>query len=534
MRFLVEINRFQFGRYCETRNNLIFMTLRLLHFVCNDGCKVISKNLVFILLLAPILSISQSKEEEKTKVIENRIEYLVEDTEESNVDYTNLFDQLSHYYDHPLNINRADLNDLEGLGMLNSIQVNNLLVHIEKNGKLMALEELQTVEGFDLDAIKLLIPFIKISSDVDDAQLSFKELLKNEKNIFFLRYQTTLEQKEGYLPIADSALAASPNSRYRGSEPKIYSRYRYKYGRHLSLGFTAEKDAGEEFFKGSQKNGFDFYSAHLFIRNRGRIKQLAIGDYQAQFGQGLTYWSGRAFGKSADIMLIKRSAQGLTPYNSVDENRFLRGGGATFELGKFNITAFYSSNKIDATINDMDSLSGNNEQLVVTSLQQSGLHRTFNELESKDVVTQQKIGGHLAYKTRRLNIGLTGVTSKLDGDFSPNLRAYSQFSNASNKQTNLGVDYNWIYKNVNIFGEFSKSLNAGNAFVSGALIALDPKLSVAVLYRNYQRNFQPISSVGIGEGSTNQNEEGLYMGVVVKPIKKSLYMLTLINLLFHG
>lgn len=134
MRFLVEINRFQFGRYCETRNNLIFMTLRLLHFVCNDGCKVISKNLVFILLLAPILSISQSKEEEKTKVIENRIEYLVEDTEESNVDYTNLFDQLSHYYDHPLNINRADLNDLEGLGMLNSIQVNNLLVHIEKNG----------------------------------------------------------------------------------------------------------------------------------------------------------------------------------------------------------------------------------------------------------------------------------------------------------------------------------------------------------------------------------------------------------------
>ncbi|PCI98822.1 MAG: hypothetical protein COB15_05150 [Flavobacteriales bacterium] len=444
----------------------------------------------------------------------------MEDAEESDADYTTIFDQLSYFYDHPLNLNRVDLNDLEELGLLTSIQINNLLAHIEQNGKLMTLEELQTIEGFDADLIKLLLPFVKVSTDVDNAQLSFKELIKNGENQLFIRYQTILEQKEGFLPVTDSALAASPNSRYRGIEPKIYTRYRYKYGRHLSFGFTAEKDAGEEFFTGTQKNGFDFYSAHLFIRNQGKIKQLAIGDYQAQFGQGLTYWSGRAFGKSADIMLIKRSAQGLKPYTSVDESRFLRGGGSTFQFGKINVTAFYSYNKVDANINLTDSLSEDNEVLAVTSIQQSGLHRTFNEIEDKGAITQQQMGGNISYKTRKLSVGLTGINSNLNADFNPSLQTYSQFRNSDNNQSKIGADYNFIYKNFNFFGEFTKSINAGNAFVSGALITLDPRLSFAVLYRDYQRNFQPISSAGIGEGSTNENEKGLYMGFIAKPIKK--------------
>jgi len=482
--------------------------------------KCIWNSMVIVFLLTSSISFAQSKEEEKNKIIEKRIEYLIEDAEESDADYTTIFDQLAYFFDHPLNINRADLDDLEELGILTSIQINNLLGHIEANGKLMTLEELQTVEGFDYEVIKLLLPFVKVSSDVDNAQLSLRELLKNGESQLFMRYQSVLEEKKGYSSITDSALLASPNSRYLGSEPKLYTRYRYKYGRHLSFGFTAEKDAGEEFFSGSQKKGFDYYSAHLFIRNQGKIKQLAIGDFQAQFGQGLTYWSGRAFGKSADIMLVKRSAQGLKAYTSVDESRFLRGGGTTFKFGKLEATAFYSYKKIDANVDAVDSLSEDNEVLAVTSLQQTGFHRTFNELEDKGVITQRTTGGHLAYRTRKLTLGLTGINSHLNTDFTPTIQTYSQFRNVENNQTKLGADYNWIFKNFNFFGEFSKSIDAGSAFVSGALITLDPKFSVAVLYRDYDRDFQPISSAGLGEASTNENEKGMYMGFIAKPIKK--------------
>ena len=476
--------------------------------------------IVIVLIINSSILLAQNKEEEKNKIIEKRIEYLVEDAEESDADYTTIFDQLSYFFDHPLNLNRANLDDLEELGILTSIQINNLLEHIEGNGKLMTLEELQTVKGFDSETIKLILPFVKTSGNVDNAQLSFKELLKNGENQLFIRYQSVLEEKKRFSPATDSALLASPNSRYRGSEPKIYTRYRYKYGRHLSFGFTAEKDAGEEFFAGSNKQGFDYYSAHLFIRNQGKIKQLAIGDYQAQFGQGLTYWSGRAFGKSADIMLIKRSAQGLKAYTSVDESRFLRGGGATFQFGEIEATAFYSYKNIDANIDVIDTLSDDNNVLAVTSLQQTGLHRTFNEIEDKGAIIQQNIGSHLGYKTRKLSLGLTGINSEINTDFTPSLQTYSQFRNSKNNQTKLGADYNWIFKNFNFFGEFSKSIDAGNAFVTGVLVTLDPKFSVAVLYRDYDRNFQPISSAGIGEGSTNENEKGMYMGFIAKPIKK--------------
>lgn len=480
--------------------------------------------LVGIFIFFNVNTIAQNKEDEKNQIIETRVEYLSETDENPDADYTTIFDQLSFYYEKPLNLNRADVDELRSLSLLNDIQINNLLIHIEKNGKLMALEELQTVEGFDLETIKLILPFVKVSADVNTAQLTFRELLKNGSNQYFLRVEKVLEEKKGYSPTTDSALAASPNSRYLGTNERIFTRYRYKYGNHVSFGITAEKDPGEEFFTGTQKNGFDFYSAHLFLRNRGKFKQIALGDFQAQFGQGLTFWSGRAFGKGADILMIKRSATGLRPYASVDETLFLRGGGLTYELGKFEVTGFYSYKKVDGNVitQDTSGLSQeeieaiNQEGLSISSLQQTGFHRTINELDDQDAITQQQMGGHVAYKTRSLNVGATGVFSKIDAKFERTIQPYSQFRAQESEQAKVGLDYNWIYRNFNFFGEVSQSIDAGKAITSGAIVMLDPKLSLAVLYRNFDRDFQPISSAAIGENSVNENERGLYTGIIAK------------------
>lgn len=481
----------------------------------------LSKQFLIALLLLPFLSFSQLTEDEKNQIIEQRVEYLVDNSEASDIDYTTVFEQLTYYFDHPLNINKANVNDLRELSLLSDIQINSLITHIEKNGKLMTLEELQTVQGFDVNVIKLILPFVKVNSDVNSPQLSFNELLKNGENQWFVRFERVIEEKEGYSPITDSALAESPNSRYKGDRNRIYTRYKYNYGNHISFGFTADKDPGEEFFKGSQQQGFDFYSAHFFLRNQGKIKQLAIGDYQAQFGQGLTYWSGIAFGKSADIMLVKRSAIGLKPYTSVDENLFLRGGGITLDFNEIEVTSFYSRNKSDANIDFTDTSYVIDESAItVTSLQQTGFHRTPNEIEDKDAIVKQTLGGHVAYKTRKFNIGFTGVYNEIDANFKPSLSTYSQFRNSSSYQTNLGVDYNWIYRNFNFFGEFSKSIDGGTALVSGALINLSNNFAMSLLYRDYGRDFNPISSVGIGENSTNENEKGMYLGFVASPSKQ--------------
>lgn len=80
-----------------------------------------------------------------------------------------------------------------------------------------------------------------------------------------------------------------------------------------------QKKMPEKNFKGTQKQGFDFYSAHLFARNIGIIKALALGDFTVNLGQGLTQWQSLAGKKSSDVTNLKRQATVLRPYNSAGE-----------------------------------------------------------------------------------------------------------------------------------------------------------------------------------------------------------------------
>jgi len=184
---------------------------------------------------------------------------------------------------------------------------------------------------------------------LDNLHISWKEALEQGNYEMFVRYQTTPQAKNGYSEVTDSILQNS-NSYYYGNADHYYSRLRYSYRTNISLGVTAEKDPGEEFFKGAQSNGFDFYSAHAFFKGGKYLKAVALGDYQIQIGQGLNLWSGYAFGKTADVTNIKKSANPLRPYTSVDETRFMRGAAVDLGFGDFSLTSFASIKKVDASL----------------------------------------------------------------------------------------------------------------------------------------------------------------------------------------
>ena len=452
------------------------------------------------------------KEQSDASIIEATIEMIAENAEDEDIDYTTLFDELNYLISHPINLNNCTSEDLSGLMLLNEIQINSLLSHIDVNGKLIAIYELQSISGFDLQTIINILPFVRVKRDFETLSITPKEVFKNGKHELFLRTQVLLEDQKGFLPIDSADLAASPNSRYVGSKPKVYTRYRFKYGRNISIGFTGEKDAGEEFFSGSQEQGYDYLSGHIFARDLGVVKRLAIGDFQVQLGQGLTMWSGLAFGKSADVMNIKKSAQIIRPYTSVDENAFLRGAATTIAIKNFEVTAFFSKKKIDANISVADTNS--QEVIEVTSFQQSGTHATPGELEDKDAIDETLFGGNIAYKTRRLKIGATVSSSAYSANLNRNLAEYSQFDFSSDANLNFGADYSYIFKNVNVFGEVSRSKNGGMAYLNGAIISLDSRLSLSIFHRHYDRNFQNLFSNAIGESSRNVNEDGWYIGAV--------------------
>jgi len=199
------------------------------------------------------------------------------------------------------------------------------------------------------------------------------------------------------------------------------------------------------------------------------------------------------------------------------ENTFLRGAATTISIKQFEVTAFFSKVKYDANITDIDTTTGEIQE--ISSAQQSGLHRKQRELDDKRALGVTHYGTHVAYKNRRLNIGLTAVNIELDADFQPKLYPYSQFRFTGKSNFIVGLDYNFIFQNFNFFGEVSRSKNGGIAYLNGVIASLDPRLSISLLQRNYRKDYQIISSNAFRE-STIPNERGLYFGIEAKPIRK--------------
>ncbi len=489
----------------------------------------------FLLVLPPVTVLAQDTLDNS---IEQKLENLAEISQNEETDYSSLLESQNFYRKHPLNLNQANSNELSQLGILDELQISNLLNHIEKNGKLLTVYELQSIDGFDLQTITRLLPCITIADATGQLHVSAKDIVKNGKHEFIFRGQQILEEQTGFSKIDSSQIRNAPNSRYIGSPQKIYSRYRFTYGNNVSAGITAEKDAGELFFKrnnpysysfydsllaGKQHNGFDFYSAHIYIKNIRKIRSLAIGDYQVGFGQGLTIWSGLAAGKSSDAVSIKRFASGLRPYTSADENRFMRGVAFTEGIKNMEATGFISRKKADANVLLRDSLNEYNA-LSVSSIQETGLHTTPSEIADKDAITQTVVGGNLSLRKRKYSLGLSGVHTFWDAALIQKSEPYAQFAFSGKHLSTFGGDYSLLVHNFNFFGEAAMSSSsvkggqAGFAYINGCIISLDPKLSLSILHRNFQKEYQSLFANTFAESSAPANEQGLYFGITIKPI----------------
>ena len=76
--------------------------------------------------------------------------------------------KLSHYYEHPINLNKKNIKfDLKQLHLLSDFQIIDILKHIEKHGKLLTIYELQTISSITPTDIRKIIPFIKVSDEID-------------------------------------------------------------------------------------------------------------------------------------------------------------------------------------------------------------------------------------------------------------------------------------------------------------------------------------------------------------------------------
>lgn len=464
-----------------------------------------------VFLLVAYATFSQDRGE----IIQQRVEFISEQLQSENLDLTTVIEQLNYYFDHPINLNATNGEELEELNMLTGVQINDLLLHRKAFGKFISIYELQSLSYWDLQTIELVLPFVRVDDRLDQLHITWKEALEQGKFEQFVRYQPMIEPKAGYAKVSDSVQQAS-NNYYYGNGDRYYARFRYTYKTNISVGITAEKDAGEEFFKGSQKQGFDFYSAHAFFKGGKYIKSFALGDYQVQIGQGLNLWSSYAFGKTADLTTMKRTAVPIRAYTSVDESRFLRGAAADFGYRNWSLLIFASQKKLDGNAS-LDSTFDDLE--FVSTIDLTGLHRTTGEISKKNGLTERILGTHVRYHFGAFQWGAAYVYQAYDKSYNKPIQLYNQFDFRGTSQQSLSSDYSYVFRNIHVFGEVSKVLrtdldvNKGWATMHAAMLSLDPRFSMGILYRNYQKEYQTFYNAGFSEGSNTQNEEGTYAAI---------------------
>ncbi|MFN3446464.1 MAG: ComEA family DNA-binding protein, partial [Bacteroidia bacterium] len=241
--------------------------------------------LLGLMLLMAVKTSAQNNRESDEKVIADLLEQLIENTE-ATVDYTDLQDQLEQYNRNKLNLNKASREQLQRLIFLDENQINAIINHRIKFGDFLNLYELQSIEAMDDVTIYYLTYFVTVDENWMENQTTFKQMLAKGKHEIIGLYDTEMEQRAGY----NKQRITDGKTYYLGSSNRYVFRYRFSYGNRLTFGYTAEKDMGEQFGQGAQPYGFDFNSLHFYYRPRKSIvKTIAVGDYQVNFGQGLTF-----------------------------------------------------------------------------------------------------------------------------------------------------------------------------------------------------------------------------------------------------
>ncbi|MEM6963883.1 MAG: helix-hairpin-helix domain-containing protein [Bacteroidota bacterium] len=471
--------------------------------------------LILLLLAFALLPYTQAQQGNQPNLDIQLIEDILQGNEDADVsDLIFVYESLQGFVRNPLNLNKATVSDLEDLFLLNQYQIQEFFIYKKKVGDLISLYELQAIPGFDLRTIQAILPFVKVSG-TDNYQKSLSAMFSESDRALVSRWIRPLQKERGYLVQPNDSLPA-----YEGSPDRLIFRWRGRFENRLSYGFTAEKDDGESFFRGSNRQGFDFYSAHIFLNNYSeRLQNLALGDFAVSMGQGLIAYSGFAGRKGADVLNINHKRRVLRQFASLNEILFFRGAGATIGItDKLKVTAFGSYRKVDGNIfeNDSTNLDFLEFEILTSSLQTSGYHATRSEIADEKQIALFQTGAKIEYKEDTWYLALNTIYHQLDKPLNRSDQPYNRFVFSGDQLLNLSTDYGFLIQNFKFFGETALSDNGSVASVNGLFLGLDRKVSMTILHRYLPRDFHALNNSPFAETSQGANEQGLYLGLDIR------------------
>lgn len=445
-------------------------------------------------LILLFLFASQLKAQQLPDDVKRTIESYLE-TIETSADYTQILEELTSFLQKPVKINQAGIDELINFPLITPVDAANIIRHRNRYGLLLDINEFQVI-GFSIEKIKAIQPFISLDISSKDKFRNLGHELKNG--------QTEVVSTFKYNP-------SSRNPDFTGDPLGSSIRAKYHAPGKFSIGLTADKDAGEQWWN----KGPDFYSFHASVYNLGRFKIITLGDYLMSVGQGLVLGSGIGIGKSAAVLNIKRSQPMVKPYRGINEYLFLRGAATTLLLGKAELTIAGSVNGIDARLTD--SLSA--AEFAFTSIDLDGFHRSAQEIEQKRNSNRHMAGSWLNFNGKRGNAGFGWTNMGTSAIPAADNKLYRLFYPKTQFQNFIHAWQGHTIGALHLFSEAVYLLETQkHAISAGALISLGRGVEMSAHYRNYAPGFNSPYSTAFG--NIANNETGFYTGIKVQISKK--------------
>jgi opacity protein-like surface antigen len=437
---------------------------------------------IFLIIIIPLNSFGQ--DEKVSQIISSIAEELADD--ETDPEAVGIYiEKLNELTENPVRINSADETELSRLFFLTDFQIKTLADYIHSSGRIFSIYEITNIPGFNRELTETILPFIFLNDEKTNHPDSVR-FRNNFLTNFSVRY-----------PVSDTSAPGSPF--------KLLTRYKFTAG-HLSGGFTAEKDAGEKFISGNPPFP-DFISANLAWTGKGFLRKIIFGDFGARFGMGTSINTGLRTGLSLTQPGYLSGGDEIKSYTSTDENIFFRGLAAQFQVKKTGLSFFLSRNEIDASVDSADNSSGQ----FVYSFYKSGLHNTDSSIEKKDVLTEYCYGINLVSDFRNLRTGLLWTA----GRFSiPVIRTNPDPKNIydfeGDRYSVSSVYYKAVFGKIVLFGEASSNMNNRFAFIQGLSFRPADRISMNLVYRNYNPGFTAFHGKGLFSSSSGDNVRGVF------------------------
>ena len=360
-----------------------------------------------------------------------------------------LTEQLMDIAANPIDLNQTNSEELRKLCWLSDEQIDELLLYAYQH-PFESVYELQLIHSLKDYEIRNLLPFVKVEGRLSDEAKGRKKMYFRE--IFhYAKHEITLRTD------------ARNIEDFEGDPMYGKLRYRFDYQNKVQAGWSIVRPTGEP-IKNLGYGGF------VQLQDIACIKNLSVGNFQANFGEGLVVGSPFKMGKTSYVSSRVNAQEGVRKFTAIgDDYQAFHGIGTTLRFSWAEVSGFYS-------------------------------------IQREDSVWHHLVGMNATGRWKKLKLGITALENL--------------YSDSTQAKAVVGMNARYNWGRVDLWGEVAATQGSrwGWGGIAGVTLRPISDVYLMALYRYYSPYFDNPYAYAFSEKSRLNDESGFYIGTEVKRV----------------